>query len=128
MGAPRIQPRLYAFLKLHPGELFTPRQIQEALKLKTHAITYSLNALAKHHPTTMKREPLGKTGRMALFGYRAVTKKTNGGIVHNLASIGTSSLDVLVTIPIGNDQSATLDVVTARKVYEQLRLLFGGDK
>jgi hypothetical protein len=32
---------------------------------------------------------------------------------------------VLVTIPIGDNKSATLDLPAARKVYEQLHAIFG---
>jgi hypothetical protein len=97
------------------------------LKFKSPYITSSLNSLVKHHPSTMKREPIG-TGRLALFGYRTWTKSSkqvNGEAAAPQEAQQATSVDVLVTVPVGNNQSATLTLPQAKRVFEQLREIFG---
>lgn len=122
MGAPRIQAKVYEFLKKNVGQQFTPSAISQALGRSTDSsISWTLQSLCKKHPTTMRREPIGKTGRLATYGYR----KANGGAGAAPEAPRGESSDVLITVPIGDNKSATLTAEAARKVYDQLRVLFG---
>lgn len=130
MGHPRIQPQIYAHLKSHPNEQFTARQVAEALGLKSPYITDALNRVAKNHPATVKRIGVGSTGRLAVYAYR---KKVNGEATASaeatstaVAAVSPQLDDILVTIPIGSNQTATLTLAQAQKVYAQLHLLFAG--
>lgn len=132
MGAPHIQPKIYDFLKASPGEVFTSTQIRERLGVggegqgSGKSVCTSLRGLAKKHPATIKIVPFGSR----LFGVKYVP--SNGTAASAAARQEASKVpqqqsenDVLITIPMPNNKSETLTVSQARKIYDQLNIVFG---
>lgn len=128
MGSPHIQPRIYNWLKANAGQQFSPSEIaHKALGRKpgNSSISNALHCLCKAHPSTMVRTPIGKTGRLATYGYKKANGSTAAALAPHKGAPATTSGDVLITIPIGDGKTSTLDLPAARKVYDQLNALFG---
>lgn len=122
----RIQSKIIAFLKQHPGETFTPRQIADAIGNESKEISGSCNTAHRNHPRVVLRVPIGKTGRLAQFGYRK--SGAPSAPIHDRVRDDEQHAARTVQAHRGMQGASILlpvEVAVARRLYEQLKQVFG---